>query len=114
MNLWRDHIARFSLKRGIIHAALSTGEVVPKWHVNNAVTAERMYREQVRELQDRISALAAEHGQPKLESARHAIDLTDSARFYCLKCALPWPCPPLRWATGRDFAPLRLEIRGDQ
>lgn len=66
------------------------------------------WKHELEALQARVASYAELHSKAVAES--EPIDRSPRTRYFCAECDTIWPCPSYRWATGKDFAPLRLQL----
>jgi len=61
------------------------------------------------ELSEKIGQLAEDHS--KFHPSGHITSVGTNTTFFCDRCHATWPCEPFRVATGKDFAPIKLQLR---
>ena len=68
------------------------------------------WRQRYEEMGEKIEELARRHSKFRMHEA-NPIDLRLHTTFFCEECRTPWPCDTLRTVTGKDFAPIKLQLR---
>lgn len=67
------------------------------------------WKMQYEELRETIHQLAEDHS--KFHPFGHITSVGTNTTFFCDRCRATWPCEPFRVATGKDFAPIKLQLR---
>lgn len=81
---------------------------VPASVYDLAVREAALYKAKWLEEHRRRYELAKEHSQIEISEA-HPAEANGHTTFFCSKCRIMWPCPTFRWASGKEFEPLRLK-----
>lgn len=67
------------------------------------------WRQRYEEQTETINQLAEDHS--KLHPSGHITSVGTRTTFFCDRCHATWPCEPFRVATGKEFAPIKLQLR---